>query len=279
MLLPILTPDRQQSFLFGSTNVPVPALCLLIWGGIPMLFALTNGGGMAKLDIWGKTAMPSFFATRPLTTTQFVLIKFFAAAMGVVAAWMITFSLFTVWAILEASSLNAHKSVVRAIFADMTPRGALAAALVVFGTLAMTWRNVVSGMWPTFLGRKHLANAIGFAFLGLFALVGVFGVWMYKHPEWHEIAWRILPWFVATELALKVIIAVWLSILLERGGFVSRQTICSLAAVWVLLIACIVGLLSLYIKPTWTIAAVVALMVPFASLAAAPLALEYNRHR
>jgi hypothetical protein len=192
---------------------------------------------------------------------------------------MITFSLFTVWAILESSSLNQHKSLIQAAFADITPRGALAAALVVFGIVAMTWRNVVSGMWPTFLGRKHLANAIGFAFLGVFSLLGFVALWVYQHAAWREIAWQIVPWFVATELALKIIVAVWLSILLVRRGFVPRETIGSLAAGWVLLIASIVGLFSLYVTPTWMLAAVIALMVPFASLLAAPLALDWNRHR
>jgi hypothetical protein len=279
LLLPILSPDRQQSLLFGSTNIPAPVLCLLMWGGIPILFGLTSGSGMAKLDIWGKTAMPSFYATRPLTTTQFVLIKFYATALSVVASWLITLTLFTIWAIVESSSLNPHRSVIRAILAEATPRGVLIAVLVVVTVVAMTWRNIVSGMWPTLLGRKNLANAIGFAFLGVFSLMGVAGVWVYQHPDYRELFWRILPWFVASELALKIAVAVWLSVALHRREFVSATAMQMLAAGWVLLVACIVGVISMYVTPTWTLAALVALMVPFTSLLSAPLALDWNRHR
>jgi hypothetical protein len=279
LLLPTLSPDRQQSFVFGSTNVPTQVLILMLWVGFPLLFALTNGGGMAKLDIWGKTAMPSFFAVRPLTTTQFVLIKFCATALSVVVSWMITCSLFTVWAIVEASPLNPRRSIIRAALEDVTPRGIAITVIVVIGLVAISWRNIVSGMWPTLLGRKHLANAIGFAFMGVFGLLGCAGFWIYKHPDLRDLFWRILPWMIAADLALKLVVSIWLSVVLQHCGFVTRTEMNSLAAGWVLLAVCIVGILSMLVTPTWTLAAVVAFMLPFASLAAAPLALDWNRHR
>jgi len=279
LLLPILSPGRQQSFLFGSTNLPVPVLCLLVWGALPMFFAATNGGGMAKLDIWGKVAMPAFFATRPLTTPQFVLIKFLACAIGVVASWTITLGLFAIWALIESSSLNSNNSLIRGAFSGATPRGILAAVIVVFAIVALTWRNVVSGLWPTLLGRKHFANTIGFAFLGLFVLVGCVGTWVFKHPAYHETFWRILPWLVGAELILKIAVMIWLSDMFRRRGFISFTAMKSLVAGWLLLVAGCVGLLCLFMTPTWMSVAVTALMVPFASLAAAPLALDWNRHR
>jgi hypothetical protein len=279
LLLPTLSPDRQQSIAIGSTNLPTQLLILLMWVGFPMLFALTNGGGMAKLDIWGKTAMPSFFAIRPLTTTQFVLIKFSATALSVVASWMITFGLFNIWAIVEASPLNPRRSIIRAAFEDVTPRGIATVAIVVFGLMAISWRHTVSGMWPTLLGRKQLANAIGFAFMGAFSLLGCAGFWIYKHPDLHAPFWRILPWMIAADLALKLVVSIWLSVVLQRRGFVTRTAMYWLAAGWVLLAVGILGVLSLLVTPTWALVSIVAFMLPFASLAAAPLALDWNRHR
>jgi hypothetical protein len=279
LMLPILSSDRQQSFAVGATNVPVPMFILLLWGGLPMFFALTQGGGMAKLDIWGKTAMPAFFATRPLTTSQLVLIKFIATAVSVIAAWTITLGLFAAWAVVEASPLNSHPSIIRAIWAEATPRTAAIVVFVLIGILAVTWRNIVSGMWPTLLGRKYLANGIGFAFMGILALIGMAGTWVYKHPAFHAFFWHGLPWLLGAEVVFKLIVAVCLGVALQQRGLMSPTAVGLFAAGWLVLAGTIVGVLSLFVTPTWMMAAIVVLMVPFPSLAVAPLALDWNRHR
>lgn len=277
--LPILSQSRQQSLAFGSTNLPAPMFILMLWAALPTFFAITQGGGMAKLDIWGKTDMPAFFATRPVTTSRFVLIKLCAIALGVAGCWLITFVLFAIWAALEASPLNTHESIIRSMIAQATPRTIGIFILALIGIMAITWRNVASGMWPTLTGRKHIANGIGFGFLAVLALLGCTGMWFYQHPAHQEIFWRVLPWLFGAEVSLKLILAVVLHVTLQRRGLVTPKTMNLLTTGWLLLAVLLIGGLSLFVTPTWTLAAIVVLLLPFPSLAAAPLAMDWNRHR
>jgi hypothetical protein len=252
---------------------------LAIWAGLPIGFAITQGAGMAKFDIWGKIPMSAFFATRPLETSQFVLIKLCSTAVSVIATWIVTIALFAIWAMLETSSLNSHPSTVRAIWADATPRTVATFLAALLGLIALTWRNTVSGMWPTLFGRRRLSIAIGFAFLAAYSLVGIVGAWIYTHPALNRLFWAVLPWFVSFLVALKVGVATLLSLAMQKRGLISTKTMNLAAIGWVLLAACLIGGASLLAWPTWTLAAIVVMSLPFPSLAAMPLALEWNRHR
>jgi hypothetical protein len=278
MSLPILSGARQQSFLFGSTTVTPAMMTLALWATLPIIFALTQGA-IAKFDIWGKTAMPAFFATRPMTTSQFVFIKLCTVAVSSIGSWAVSFGLFTVWAALEASSLNSHPSLIRAAWASATPRSAAIMFFILVGLVAMTWRNTASGLWTVFLGRKYLSNSIGFAYMAAYTLAGLAGIWIYKHPEYHPFLSTLVPWFVGALVALKLGVALGLSLALLKRGLIEPKTMRLLAAGWLLMFGCLVGGLSLVTLPTWGLAAIVVFVLPFPSLAASPLALEWNRHR
>ncbi len=279
LCLPIFNPRARDSFLFGSMVLTPQTMALAIWIACPYFLALTQGGYMAKCDAWGKIPMPAFFAIRPLTTAQFILIKLCATAISVVATWAMSFGLFAVWAALESSSLNAHKSIIRAALAEATPRTTTIFCLFVFGMVAVTWRNLVSGLWPTLTGRKGLSIAIGFAFMAAFGLLGVAGTWVYQHPAYHELFFTLLPWIAGAVIVLKLVVSMYLSLAIQRRSLVSPKVMHRLAIGWLLLAGLLVGLLSIYFPPSWELVAVVVMSVPYASLAAMPLALNWNRHR
>jgi hypothetical protein len=277
--LSILGKRPNEALLFGSATISPQLLMLAIWAALPIGFAITQGAGMAKFDIWGKIPMSAFFATRPLETSQFILIKFCSTAISVIATWMVTIALFSIWAMLEMSSLNSHPSIVRAILAEATPRNVAMFLAALLGLIALTWRNTVSGMWPTLLGRRRLSVAIGFAFLAAYSLVGIVGAWIYIHPSFHGLFWAVLPWFVGSLVALKVVVAIVLSSALEKRGLISIKVMILAAIAWVLVVGCLIGGASLVVPPTWALTAIVAMSLPFPSLAAMPLALDWNRHR
>jgi hypothetical protein len=279
LCLSILDPKSHDTFLFGSTVLSPPMMALAIWIVGPFFLATTQGGGVAKCDVWGKIAMPAFFATRPLTTAQFLLIKTCGTAVCVLAVWAVTFGLFAVWAVLESSSLNAHKSIIRAGLAEATPRTTAIFCLVLFAMVAVTWRNLVSGMWPTLTGRKGLSIAIGFAFMAGFCVLGSAGAWVYQHPAYHELFFSLLPWIVGAVIVMKLVASMYLSFAIQKRGLVSPKNIRMLAVGWLLLAGCLMGLLSFYFPLSWKLAAIVAMTIPYASFAAMPLALDWNRHR
>jgi hypothetical protein len=280
LCLPVLNPRATpDAFVFGSTVLPPHMIMLLIWIALPSFFALTQGASMAKCDVWGIIPMPAFFATRPMTTTQFLLIKLCSTAFSVISVWVITFSLFALWAALEASTLNTHKSIVRAALVEATPRTIAISISFLVGLVVVTWRNMVSGMWPTLTGRKRFSIAIGFAFMAAYSAVGGALSWTYQHQAYHALFWRVLPWIVGGLIGLKLFVAVWLSLRLQKRGLIRPSTLRLLAVGWLVLAGSLMAGVSLVITPTWALAAIVVMSLPFPSLAAMPLALDWNRHR
>jgi hypothetical protein len=279
LCLPILSDRPNETLLFGSSTISPQILMLAMWIGLPIGFAMTQGAAMAKFDIWGKIPMSAFFATRPLATRQFILVKFCSIAISVVATWIVTIGLFAIWAMLETSSLNSHPSIVRAALAEASPRTVAIFFAALIGLVALTWRNTVSGMWPTLMGRRRLSNVIGFIFLVACSVVGVIGAWIYIRPSYHELFWAILPWLIGFLIALKFGAATILSFAVLKRGLISPTMMKLLAVGWVLLAGCLLGGVSRMVPPTWTLAAIIVMSPPFPSLAAMPLALDWNRHR
>jgi hypothetical protein len=279
LCLPLLRERPNEPLLFGSTTISPQLMMLAMWAGLPIGFAITQGAGMAKFDIWGKIPMTAFFATRPLKTSQFILTKFCSTAISVIATWVVTIALFSLWAILETSSLNSHPSIVRATLAEATPRTTATFLAALLGLIALTWRNMVSGMWPTLLGRRQLSVAIGFAFLAAYILLGIIGAWIYTYPSFHGLFWTVLPWIVVCLIGLKLGVSFYLGWTLQQRGLMSTKMMKLAAIGWVLLAGCLIGGACFVVSPTWTLAAIVVMSLPFPSVAAMPLALDWNRHR
>ena len=278
-ILAVFDIGRPTPIAIGSVLISADVLQIAAWVVLPLGFAMTQSGGVAKFDVWGKIPMAAFFATRPMSTNRFILIKMCSTAISVLAAWGVTFCLFAIWAMLEMSTLNPRPSIVRAALTDATPRTIAISIAVLFGLLALTWRNMVSGMWPTLTGRKQLSVAIGFAFLVPYVLAAIIGTWIYRHPAYHANFWLVLPWFVCFLIALKLGAAAFVSSAVQKRGLISGKVMGWLAIGWLVLAGCVVGGLSLVVAPTWGMVAIVVLSLPFPSLAAMTLALDWNRHR
>lgn len=223
--------------------------------------------------------MTSFFAIRPMTTTGFVLIKFLAALVSAAIVWGIIVALFAFWTVLEASSLNPHESFVRAAWAKATPQGIAVVVGVLIGFLALMWRNIVIGMWPTLTGRKWIFNAIGIWTLIEFSLLGIAGAYVYRHPEIQRRLVELVPWVIGGAVTLKLGAAAGVIAALHRQGVVEPRVTGVFVAIWcgvcvgLFVVLCLIG------SPTLLLAAGIVLFVPLTRLAAAPLALHWNRHR
>jgi hypothetical protein len=240
---------------------------------------MTSGQGLGKFDIWGKDAMPSFFAIRPMTTTRFVALKLVAAAVSVIAGWMIVGLLNVVWALVEISPLNVNESLVRAAWENLTLRGATIAVCSSVAIVAITWRLVVIGMWPSLSGRKAVLVTIYVASLGWLVLAGIVGRWIYQHPEVHPRLLGLVPYMVAVLLAAKIAVSAWAICRLHQLRLITLPATTKLLAGWCAVFIAILAGLSQLVSPNWLMAGCVSLMVPLARIAFAPLALHWNRHR
>ncbi len=275
----IMQSDTSASLMWGSTKL-TPAqlgLVMLMYG--PVFFGMQLSAGMGKLDIWGKLEMPSFFAVRPMTNLQFVLIKMAAAVIPVLATWAITLVLLAVWVAVEASPLNANDSLVRAAYANWTWKGLAIGSVALIGVVGLTWENITGGMWISLLGRKWIVFSIQMAFVSLVAGAAVAGLWIYHNPEIRTRLVTLMPWIVGGFLLLKLCSAVGVMMALRERCRIEPAVLARFTLGWVAVVGLLLAVVCYFTPPTWMLVAGIILFVPFAQLAAAPLALDWNRHR
>ena len=275
----VLNPGSDRTMLFGTVAVTPAAMSLLMWIFVPLMLATSLGQGMGKFDMWGKETMPSFFAIRPMSTPRYVVLKMIAVAISAIVSWAILWCFLALWAFIEASSLNSQESIVRSALANSSSRQAAIAVIGLIGLVAVTWRAIATGMWPTLTGRKSMANGIAFASWALLVVAAIVGSWVYRHPEIQPRLVSVVPWMLAVLLLLKLGAAAAAGFWLRKLDLVESRTAAKCLLGWC---AVVVGLLlgiSQVVQPNWLMAAWVVLLVPLARIAVAPIALHLNRHR
>ncbi len=275
----MINPTSDRTLMFGSFNIPPAAMSLLASVGVLLMFSATLGQSVGKFDIWGKEEVSSFFAIRPLTTNQYVLLKFTAAAMSALASCAILLVFVALWALVEASPLNARESLVRPLLSDLSPRQAAIAISAFVGLVVVTWRSIATGLWLGLIGRKWVSVVMAAIFTALMTLAVIFGSWVYRTSEVQAQLLWLLPWLVGAFVGLKMIAAASTSYALWSVRLASGRTLGLIWGVW--LTAAVVALATtLYFVPfSWLLIASAILFVPFTRLAVAPLALHWNRHR
>jgi hypothetical protein len=234
---------------------------------------------MGKFDVWGKDQIPAFFAIRPITTPRYVVIKMTAAVIGGLAVWAMMLVLLVVWTLLETSSWNSRPSIVRAALANATPRDIAMIIVVPLGLVALSFREMLTGMWSALAGRKWLSTVMSLAMVTLLVVLGGVGAWLHKHPERRPDLMEWLPWLLGVALIVKLIVTARIVVAIRQYGILSTRTLLRCSAVW--LAGCVVLFLTgtFFISSSFMLAGTAMLMMPLARIAAAPLALHYNRHR
>jgi hypothetical protein len=275
----VLNPTADRTMLFGSISVTPAVMSLMIWVFVPLMLATSLGQSLGKFDIWGKEGMPSFFAIRPMTTARFVAIKLVAAAISVVVCWAIICSYLFVWALVEASPLNARQSIVRAALIDVAPRHVAIALAGVVGIVVVTWRVVAIGLWPALIGRKLVSNAIAVSSWILLVVAGIVGSWIYRHPEVQPRLVSAIPWIMAVLLLLKISAAAGATFWLHKLDLIDPRASAKCFAWWCAAVVATLLCLNLLVPLSWLLTAWVVVLIPLARIAIAPLALHSNRHR
>jgi hypothetical protein len=143
----------------------------------------------------------------------------------------------------------------------------------------MACRDLVIGMWTTLFGRKWIPIAIGFTSMALFGLAALAGQWFYRHREYLPDLMTYLPWFLAVLFTVKLATAGWIMRELRRRGLVSTKLIQKSLAMWAAVCLVLIAMAACLINVSLTLVLGIGMAVPIARIAAAPLALHWNRHR
>jgi hypothetical protein len=269
-----------------NTALTAPGLLLGVLVAIVLLLAGVFGTDMVGGTRWvGQRplapACHPFLALRPLTDGELVLAKLRMAARAVLTSWaLVLLAAFLClgtsgkWRVLAATPLLQP-------YSGLEICAGLAAGLA--GLVLLTWLNLVSGMWIALTGRPWLINTVMGASFIAWVLLGLLAYWLAGRPDLLRALVAALPSLAAWAVVVKLLLAVWLTRALCRRRLVGRRVVAvSAAALTVVATGTVIVLARLVpadLVSLPTLALGVVLALPVNRFAAAPLALEWNRHR
>jgi hypothetical protein len=142
---------------------------------------------------------------------------------------------------------------------------------------------MVETLWIGLTGRKWVETTIAFGTAGLvFVSIGS-GFWIGFHPELHAAALAAVPWLMGLLLAIKLAAAAFVVYGLLHLRLTTAVGAALMTATWLAMVVSLCALALALLPPEFAPARKVipgiALLIPFARLVAAPLALQWNRHR
>ena len=161
---------------------------------------------------------------------------------------------------------------------------AIAIVLLALATLiASTWKQLVQSLFIGMSGREWVVKASVFAVLTFLAVILPLAVWISRSKPAMAALWNNFALIAAVLVCVKLAAAVWIAMRLHDKRLLSDRTLVIGAVCWDVAVFALYGLL-VWIAPFWLVsksllALVAILEVPLARLAAAPLALAWNRHR
>ena len=140
---------------------------------------------------------------------------------------------------------------------------------------AVCWLWLVSGMWLGLLNIRWLDPALAVEAMVLATVVVIAGrIWI-LYPDWRV----AITASVVVALILKAALVAWAVRGLLRQKLVRVPTLAVSGIAWVTLALTVAGLVSAITGGGAILFATVLLLLPLASALAAPLALEWARHR
>ncbi|MFL5489673.1 MAG: hypothetical protein ACJ8AJ_14430, partial [Gemmatimonadaceae bacterium] len=241
--------------------------------------AAVSDSSSSASDSYGIAA---FIATRPLTNAQLVAAKLKMAIQSTIVAWLIVVITLPLALKLSGTSVLLLDRWHRLSHILGTPRAVVLLLLILAACIASTWKQLVQSLYIGLTGRASLIQGSVLLVLGFFFLFGPFAEWIIDSGRLGEL-WSALPSIFAVLVGLKMIAVVWIAVRLYDGRLLSDRALVTGAAYWSVavfaLYAVLVWLLGTPHFPHYVLMLVAILAIPLARLSAAPLALDWNRHR
>jgi hypothetical protein len=224
-----------------------------------------------------------FLAARPMTSASLIAAKLKVTMWSTFIAWILVLA-----AIPIALEVSGTMPVVAGWAHDLirifgAPRAIALALLALVVLITSTWKQLVQSLYIGMSGREWLVKGSVFATLAVLSVALPAAHWLVGNRVAMAVLWNTFPWIAAVVIGAKLAAAVWIAGRLHDRGLVRRRTLILGALGWDALILALYALLA-WIVPTllfrmYFLALVAMLAVPLVRLAAAPLALDWNRHR
>jgi hypothetical protein len=221
-----------------------------------------------------KTDLP-FLMNRPINNGELMLVKLKAAALSTVVAWGLAFA-----AACAIPLLGNFSGVLRT--SSLAPD---AWVVIGIGLVFLTWRFIPASLAFVLSGNRRFAELQFWILFVIYFLGGMMlADWARDAALW-KLFCRLLPFLLASLVALKLVLAFLAFRLSLKRRLLSRSALIGYLSVWSLIVA---GLLSLLAVLAWMnpfplgvlfpYALVIVLLVPLARIGLCPITFSWNRH-
>jgi hypothetical protein len=283
-LVALLLPfELGMLFLIGET----PALVFYTLAAVLLTPAFMAGfvaATVSRPNPHGRDAygLSPFIATRPVPTAALIAAPLKVTVLSTLAAWSLVVIAIPLALWLSETAPTVTERARRFSDAVGPPRAIVVAALGLGGLVLWTWKRLVQSLFIGLTGREWLIKGNVFFTLSLLCVAGPVIYWI---GERAVIAW-LWDWLVkilGVLVFLKMSAAIWIATRLSEQQLVSDRTLVTGAACWCAAVfglwGVLVWLADSALMPRYGFGLVAILAIPLARLAAAPLALAWNRHR
>jgi hypothetical protein len=276
----------ELALLFIAGNTPVFVLLTLL--GVlltPPVLAAFVAATIRKANPLASDSygMPTFVATRPLTSAALVAAKLKVATWSTIAAWLL---------VLIAVPLALGLSGTWPVVVDRagqvrdvigTPRTVVISLLGLSLLVATTWKRLVSSLYVGLSGRTWLIKTYMGLTLAFLVAVVPLAQWIIRDGNVRVALWGSMHWVAAILVCGKMSAAAWVATRLHHTRLLGERTLVLGAAAWVLCVLAVYAVLAWIVAtphiPHSFLVLLSILFIPLTRLSAAPLALARNRHQ
>lgn len=234
-------------------------------------------------DALDSYSVTPFIATRPLSDAALIGAKLRATIWSVTAAWLLVLIALTLTLLLSDTwpTLTERARLLSKVVG--MPRVVVVLLLLLLGLIVATWKQLVQSLYIGLSGREWLIRANAFFLLAFLVVFGPLADWIFENSDVRAALWDALPLILAILVAVKMSAASLVAVRLYRSRLLTDRALVTGAAVWLVAVLALFGvlvwLLSTPFFPRYVLALLAILPTPLARLSAAPLALAWNRHR
>jgi hypothetical protein len=271
--------------------VPVELLLLFIPGNgtAPIIFvtvvaALLTPPFLAVFAAARQSAgLTAFMVTRPMTSPALVAAKLKMAFWSTLAAWLAVLAAVPLALALSGAWPLVIERASRGIEVVGTLRALAVVLLVLSALIASTWKQLVQALCIGLTGREWIIRASVLTALSLLVAAGPVIDAIFMDSVWQAAFFNALPLIPVVLAGIKMSAAVWIAIRLYDSRLFGDRALVIGAACWLGAVTGLYGFLIWFVStplmPRYFLGAVAILLVPLGRLSAAPLALDWNRHR
>ena len=228
----------------------------------------------------------TFAVARPMTSGSMALAKLLATALGLLIAWGMLFAAIVLWFTFTDGLEDAARQFFSARDRGDSLRVAQLIGLAVLSLMGFSALQLCGHCFAGLSGRVWV-----FAGVIVLYLVGVPNLFALHMKHQHDVAsssfyakvMDMLPALARFAVLLKLLAASWAFYTAWQSGMMTLRQILGIIGVWLFVVGTLISLIDLAFPPgvlrlEYVFLGVI-LALPLARLAAAPLALAWNRHR